>query len=64
MKRYVRAFRGCMSDDAVKKIVYERTPIDTILDIYTDSEFSEVVGRAGGDTLTYRIYPDGRIYER
>ena len=64
MKKYVRAFRECMSDDQVKKIIQTRTPIDTILDIYTDSEFSEVVGRAGGDVLTYRIYPDGRICER
>ena len=48
----------------IKKIVYDKTPIDTIIDYYKTGQFIEVTGRAGGDVLTYRIYNDGTVTER
>ena len=50
--------------EQVKKIISERTPIDEIVCITRLSNFYEVIGRAGGDVLTYRIYDDGKICER
>ena len=38
--------------------------LDYILDHYSAPDFVEIVGRVGGDTVTYRIYNDGHIYER
>ena len=35
-----------------------------ILYYYTASDFVEVVGRVGGDTVTVRVYNDGSTYER
>lgn len=37
---------------------------DTILATYSMPNFLEVVGRRGGDTLTFRFYTDGEVYER
>ena len=48
----------------IKKIVFEKTPIDKIIDYYKTMQFIEVTGRAGGDVLTYRIYNDGSVCER
>ena len=48
----------------IKKLVYEKTPIDKIIDYYKTMQFVEVTGKAGGDTLTYRIYNDGSITVR
>lgn len=30
--------------------------LDYIIDSYSTSDFVEIVGRIGGDTITYRIY--------
>ena len=38
--------------------------LDYIIDHRTASDFVEITGRMGGDTITYRIYNDGSIYER
>lgn len=38
--------------------------LDAILECYPEQNFVEIVGRAGGDTVTCRIYDDGRMYER
>ena len=38
--------------------------LDYIIDHRTAPDFVEVTGRMGGDTITYRIYNDGSIYER
>lgn len=37
---------------------------DKILDIYKDNKFTEITGKTGGDTITYRVYNDGTITER
>jgi len=38
--------------------------LEYILETIPTPEFVEVVGRMGGDTITYRIYNDGSMYER
>jgi hypothetical protein len=38
--------------------------LDYIIDYFEMPDFVDVTGRMGGDTITYRIYDDGRIYER
>ena len=48
----------------IKKMVYDKTPIATIIDYYETREFIEVTGRAGGDVLIYRIYNDGSVCVR
>ena len=38
--------------------------LDYVLEVIEAKDFCEVVGKMGGDTITYRVYDDGRIYER
>ena len=38
--------------------------LDYILEAIPTPDFVEIVGRMGGDTVTYRIYDDGSVYER
>lgn len=38
--------------------------LDYILEAIPAPDFVEVVGRVGGDTVTYRVYDDGTVYER
>lgn len=38
--------------------------LDYIIECYPALDFVEIVGRVGGDTVTYRIYDDRRVYER
>ena len=38
--------------------------LDYILETIPTPDFVEVVGRVGGDTVTYRVYDDGSMYER
>lgn len=38
--------------------------LDYIMECQEALDFVEVVGRMGGDVITYRIYDDGRMYER
>ena len=35
-----------------------------ILETIPTPDFVEIVGRVGGDTVTYRVYDDGSVYER
>lgn len=50
--------------EEAKKIIFNQTPTDRIIDSYETKEFWEFVCRAGGDVLTYRLYDDGMICER
>lgn len=50
--------------EKAKKILYNETPADRIIDTYQTSSFIEFVCKAGGDTLTVRIYNDGTVTER
>lgn len=38
--------------------------LDCILDFVKFSDFIEVTGKMGGDTIVYRVYSDGKCYER
>ncbi|MBD5449759.1 MAG: hypothetical protein HDR28_06325 [Lachnospiraceae bacterium] len=38
--------------------------LDYILETIPTPDFVEIVGRVGGDTVTYRVYNDGSVYER
>ena len=48
--------------DKALELALER--LDYIIDYRTTPDFLEATGRMGGDTITYRIYNDGSIYER
>lgn len=48
----------------VAKQIAKNEGLDRILEVTEVKDFCEVVGKMGGDTITYRIYDDGRIYER
>ena len=57
-----------MNGDAKKRIEKAQDKaledMDYILDVFPAPDFVEVVGRMGGDTVTYRVYDDGSVYER
>lgn len=41
-----------------------RERFDYILEEHRTPDFTEIVGKMGGDTLTFRVYKDGNVYER
>lgn len=45
-----------------ERLLSER--LDYILEINAAPDFVEAVGCVGGDTVTYRVYDDGSVYER
>ena len=53
-----------MTDKMVREIIKSKTPITRIIEIVKFGNFAEIVGRAGSDVLTYRIYANGTIVER
>jgi hypothetical protein len=53
-----------LDEEEAKKILFEKTPADRVVDSYEDRSFWEFTCRAGGDVLTYRIYDDGDVTER
>lgn len=38
--------------------------LDYILEAVPTQDFVEIVGRVGGDTVTYRVYNDGSVFEK
>ena len=53
------------NETRVKKamdIALER--LDYIIDYEVTTDFVEIVGKIGGDVITFRIYDDGAVYER
>ena len=38
--------------------------LDYIIDYEVTTDFVEIVGKIGGDVITYRIYDDGTVYGR
>lgn len=38
--------------------------LDYILKTIPTPDFVEIVGRVGGDVVTYRVYDDGSVYEK
>lgn len=45
-------------------ILFENTPADRILETYEAKDFVEFICVAGGDPLCYRVYDNGKIYEK
>ena len=41
-----------------------REHLEYIIDYRIAPDFVEITGRIGGDTITYRVYNDGSMYER
>ncbi len=46
------------------KIAISKVYLDSVLEWYESRDFVEIVGRKGGDTLTFRVYDNGTITER
>ena len=44
--------------------IYDCTPIELVDDIFETPDFVEVRGSCGGDVLRFRVYNDGRVYEK
>ena len=53
-----------MTKKTLKEIIFTNTPIDKVISTCEGPGFIEVVGCAGGDTMTYRIYENGQVTER
>ena len=45
-----------------EELVLER--VEYLLETTEAPDFVECVGEIGGDTVTYRVYNDGSVYER
>ena len=65
-------YEGSLEEDMAKDIT-ERVRkaqdkvleyLDYILETIPTPDFVEIVGRVGGDTVTYRVYNDGSVYEK
>lgn len=44
--------------------VLNETCMEYVTDVISTPDFVEVHGRAGGDALCFRVYENGKIYER
>ncbi len=53
-----------MTQEKAKKILFDNTPADRIIETHQAGDFWEFTVRAGGDVLVYRIYDNGEIYSR
>ena len=53
-----------MTIEEAEKILYRDTPIEYIYRVTHTRDFVEFVGDAGGDTLTYRVYNNGKVYAK
>ena len=47
-----------------KEILFMNTPMEIIYETYSEPDFIEFHGSAGGDVMCYRVYNDGGIYAR
>ena len=57
-------YRMSSEQRKIQELVYQHTPIDTIIATYDLPNGVEVVGHAGRDTLTYRFYDNGKVVEK
>ena len=57
-----------MRDDTQKRVDEAQNRVlenlDYILEAIPTPDFVEIIGRVGGDTVTYRVYDDGSVYAR
>ena len=65
-------YEGSLEEDMAKDITERGRKaqdkvlehLDYILETIPTLDFVEIVGRVGGDTITYRVYDDGSVYEK
>lgn len=53
-----------MSKRAKHLLSFIQFGFSKVLDTYEGKDFCEFVVQEAGDTLTFRVYDDGRVYER
>lgn len=57
-----------MKKDTVERVMKAQDKamesLDYILETIPTPDFVEIIGRVGGDTVTYRVYNDGSVYAR
>ena len=55
-----------LTQEQIKKMVYSQTPMDTIVSTHDlpGGNGIEVRGYAGGDSMTYRFYDNGKVVEK
>ena len=47
-----------------RKILFDNTPADRVLETYATPDYVEFICVAGGDPMRFRVYNDGKIYEK
>lgn len=50
--------------DKAQDTVLSETCMEHVTDVYAALDFVQVDGKAGGDSVCYRVYNDGTIVER
>lgn len=45
-------------------IIKNHLHLSKIYDWYVGREFIDIIGAVSGDSITYRIYPNGKVVER
>lgn len=54
-----------MTHKQALELLYNSTPVETILTSYEALDYFEFVGECGGDVIRYRVYKaTGKIYEK
>lgn len=51
-------------DAAIRKLLVEDGCIEEIIETHETPDYVQVHGKIGGDYVTFRVYDDGRIYEK
>ena len=46
------------------EILFENTCMELIDDVYQTPDYVEFRGTCGGDALRFRVYNDGKVYEK
>ena len=41
-----------------------RDRLDYVMEEHKDPDFLEIIGKMGGDVITFRVYKDGTVYEK
>lgn len=50
--------------DKAQDRVLAETCMEYVTDVYAAPDFVQIDGKAGGDSVCYRVYDDGRIVEK
>lgn len=53
-----------MTRDEAQNIVLENTAVEIIMSVDKTPDYYQIVGYAGGDILTYRVYHSGALTQR